>query len=87
LAIDVRHLLWLKIAESLLNILERTTPCSVIDLAITVGVVIVGFAKGFVDKVISYYMTRLDLQKLTLGEGGAFGIWSIAVMYILEEWV
>jgi hypothetical protein len=86
LAIDVRHLLWLKIAESLLNILERTTPCSVIDLAITVGVVIVGFAKGFVDEVISY-MTRLDLQKLTLGEGGAFGIRSIAVMYILEEWV
>jgi hypothetical protein len=31
-------------------------------------------------------MARLDLQKLTLGEGGAFGVWSIAAMYLLEEW-
>jgi hypothetical protein len=83
LAIDVRHLLWLKIAESLLNILERR--CSVIDRAIPIGIVIVGFVEGFVGEVISY-MARLDLQKLTLGEGGDFGVWSIAAMYILEEW-
>ncbi len=76
-------MLWLKIAESLLNILKRR--CSVIDRAIPIGIVVVGFAEGFVGEVISY-MARLDLQKLTLGEGGAFGVWSIAAMYLLEEW-
>jgi hypothetical protein len=60
LAIDVRHLLRLKIAESLLNMILKRR-CLVIDRAITVGVIIVGFAKCFVGKVISY-MARLDFK-------------------------